>query len=149
MFMRIGFSNWSIIEKYFKMNFLSILSILLLKMTSWACFAGSELKFIFHWKAHLFIFCRSLIRLLAVFSGVLTVENKDVLSANNLGLHWRLSNKSIIYVRNKSGPNIESWETPVVSNQTLKFGNILWCLAFQFPVTHWQTFSNISLSSWI
>ena len=35
------------------------LVVFLLKMTSWACFVGSGLKFIFHWKAHLFIFFRS------------------------------------------------------------------------------------------
>ena len=35
MFMRIGFTNWHIIEKHFRR------------------FVGSELKLIFHWKAHL------------------------------------------------------------------------------------------------
>ena len=76
--------------------------VFLLKITSWACFVGSGLKLIFHWKAHLFISFRSLLRLLAVLSGSLTVEIKDVSSANNLGLHWRLSDKSLMYIRNKS-----------------------------------------------
>ena len=33
-----------------------------LKMTSWACLVGSELKLIFHWKAQLFIVSESLSR---------------------------------------------------------------------------------------
>ena len=90
------------------------LVVFLLKMTSWACFVGSGLKLIFHWKAHLFISFRSLLGLLAVLSGTLTVENRDVSSANNLGLHWRLSDKSLMYIRNKSGPNIEPWGTPAL-----------------------------------
>ena len=86
----------------------------LLKMTSYACFVGSGLKLIFHWNAHLFISFRSLFTLLAVLSATLTVENRDVSSANNLGLLWRLSNKSLIYIRNKSGSNVEPWGTPAL-----------------------------------
>ena len=58
-------------------------------MTSLACLVGSGLKPIFHRKTHLFISFRSLFRLLVVLSGTLTLKNRDVLSANNLGLHWR------------------------------------------------------------
>ena len=74
----------------------TFLAVFLLKMTSSTCFLGSELKLIFHWKAHLFISFRSLFKLLAVLSGTLTVQNRDVSSANNLGLHWRLSDKSLM-----------------------------------------------------
>ena len=102
-------------------------------MTSWTCFVGSKLEPVSHWKAHLFISFKPLFRLLAVLSGTLAVENRDVLSADNLGLHWklsdkslmfignkirpnnwRLSDKSLMYIRNKSGPNIESWKTPAL-----------------------------------
>ena len=88
MFLGIGFTNWNIIEKYFRMNFLSTLS------------AKNDL---------LSLLCRvrSLFRLLAVLSGTLTVEIRDETTANNLGLHCRLSDKSLMYIRNKSGPNIE------------------------------------------
>ena len=87
------------------------LVVFLLKMTSWACFAGSGLKLIFHWKTHLFISFRSLFKLLDAISGTLAVKNRDVSPANHLGLHWSLSDKSLMYIRNKSRPNIESWET--------------------------------------
>ena len=100
MVLGISFTTWYVIEKCFGINFL-------LKMVSRACFVGSELKLIFHWKAQLFISFRLLLRLLAVLSGSLTVGNRNVSSANNLRLHWRLSDKSLMYIRNKSGPNIE------------------------------------------
>ena len=90
------------------------LVVFLLKMTSWVCFVGSGLKIIFHWKAHLFISVRSLCRLLAVLLGTLIIENRDVLWVNNLGLHWRLSDKSFMYIRNKSGPYIEPLRTPAL-----------------------------------
>ena len=90
------------------------LVVFLLNITSWACFIGSGLKLIFHLKAHLFISFRSLFRLLAILSGTLTVENRVVSSVNNLGLHWRLLDKSLMYIRNKSGPNIEPWGTPAL-----------------------------------
>ena len=90
------------------------LVIFLLKITSWAFFVGSGTKFIFQWKAHLFISFRSLLRLLAVLSESLLAENRNVSSANNLGLHWGLPDKSLMYTRNKSGPNIELWETPAL-----------------------------------
>ena len=92
MFLGIDFTNWNVMENYFRMNFLSILS------------AKNDL---------LSLLCRvrSLFKLLAVLSGTLTVDIRDVSSANNLGLHWRLSDKSLMYFRNKSGTNIELWGT--------------------------------------
>ena len=85
--------------------------VFLRRITSWACIVGSGLKLVFHWKAHLFISFRSLFRLLAVLLGTLIVENRDVSPANNLGLHWRWSDKSLMYIGYKSGPNIEPWGT--------------------------------------
>ena len=90
------------------------LLVFLLKMTSWSCLVGSGLKLIFHWKAHLLFSFRSLLWFLAVLSGFLTVENRDVESSNNLGLHLRLSDKSLKYIRNKSRPNIEPWGIPAL-----------------------------------
>ena len=84
MFLGIGFTNWNIIENYFRTNFLSTLS------------AKNDLL-------RLLCRVRSLFRLLAVLSGTLTVEIRDDTTANNLGL----PDKSLMYIRNKSGPNIE------------------------------------------
>ena len=85
----------------------------LLKVTSWACYVGPRLKLIFQWKAYLFFSFSSLFGLLlAVLSDTLTAKNRDVSSANNLGLHRRLLDKSLMYIRNKRGPDIEPWETP-------------------------------------
>lgn len=79
-------------------------------------FSLRKLKFCFHqdlWLI-LLISCRSLFRLSSVHLGTLTVENRDLSSANNLRLHWRLSNESLMYFKNKSGPNIEAWPTPAL-----------------------------------
>ena len=120
----ISFSNWNIIirKKFFTclISFHNVvfawifLVVFLQKFISWACFVESGLKLIFHQRANLFNTFRSLFRLLAVFSGNLTVENKDVWSVNNLGLHWRLSEKSSMYIRKKSGPIKEPWGTPTL-----------------------------------
>ena len=85
-----------------------------LKRTSWAYFVGSGLKLISQWKTHLFISFWLLFRLIAVFSSTLTVVNRDVSSVNNLGLYWRLSDKPLMYIKNKSGLNIEPWGTPAL-----------------------------------
>ena len=49
-----------------------------------------------------------------ILGWIFLVENRDASSANNLGLHWRLSDKSLMYIRNKSGPNIKPWGTPAL-----------------------------------
>ena len=120
----------------------------LLKMTSWACFVGSGLKLIFHWKAHLFISFRLLLRLLAVLSGTLTVESRNVSSANNLGLHWRLLDKSLMYIRNKSGSNIDSWGTPALILAQDEFWPLRITLCFLFlkkSVKRFNKFPEIQL----
>ena len=72
------------------------LVVFLLKTTSWAYFVGSGVKLIFYWREHLFISFVFLFNLSAAISGSLTVENRNVSSANNLGIHWRLSYKSLM-----------------------------------------------------
>ena len=76
---------WNIIEKYFRMNFLSILSAKNHDLLSLFCIVMAETQF--PHESYLFISFRLLLRLLAILSGTLTVENRDVSSANNLGLH--------------------------------------------------------------
>ena len=77
MFLRIGFTNWNIIEKYFWMNFLSSLSakndpLSLLCMLRVE--AGKPIYFLGYHD-----------RLLVGFLfGTLTVENRDLSSAYNL-----------------------------------------------------------------
>ena len=44
--------------------------------------------------------------LLALLLGILT-ENRVVSSANNLGLPWRFSGKSLMYIGNKNRTNKE------------------------------------------
>ena len=75
---------------------------------------------------------RSLLRLLAVLSDTLTVENKDVSSANNLGMHWRLSDKSLMYTRNKSWPNIDPGGTPALILAQDELWLLRITLCFQF-----------------
>ena len=85
IFLGIGFTNWNVIEKYFRMNFLSSLSA-----------KNDLMSLLCRVRVELFISSRSLLRLLAVLSGTLTVENSQ-----------RLSDKLLMYIRNKSGPNID------------------------------------------
>ena len=115
------------------------LVVFLLKMTSWACFVGSGLKLIFHWKAHLFISFRSLLRLLAVLSGTLTVENSQ-----------RLSDKLLMYIRNKSGPNIDHWGIPILILAQVELWPLRITLCFLFlrkSVKRLNKFSEIPLGS--
>ena len=88
MFLRICFINWNIIEKHLKMNFLSSLSAKN-DLLNLLCRVMVEAHFPL--KPHFFIFFRLLFRLSTVLSGTWTVENRDVSSANNLGLHWNKS----------------------------------------------------------
>ena len=74
----------------------SILLIFLLKITSWACFLGSGLNLIFHWKAQSLIFIKSLFRSFAVEFIFWTTENREVSSANNFGFEVKPSDKSLI-----------------------------------------------------
>ena len=122
--------------------------VFLLKMTSWACFVGSGLKLIFHWKSELFISFRLVFRLLAVLSGPLTVENRYVSSANNLSLHWWSSGNSLMYIWNKSGPNIELWGTPamILTEDELWSLRITLCfLFFQKSVKRLNKFPEVAL----
>ena len=70
--LRIGFTNWNITEKYFRMNFLSRLSAKndLLNLRCWVrvkAYSPGESPFI--------------------TSRSLTVDNRDASSGNNFGLH--------------------------------------------------------------
>ena len=61
----------------------------------------------FHWKDQSLIFFKSPLSRPAdtVISWV--TEKKDVLSANSLTLDDKLSDKSLVYIRNNNEPNIE------------------------------------------
>ena len=83
---------------------------LLEKITSWACLLGSVLKFIFYWKAQLFILFKSWFNLLADKYWSFITEKSDVSSANSLELETKLSGKSVIYIKKYSGPRIV-WNT--------------------------------------
>ena len=91
---------------------------------------------------------RLLLRLLAILSGILTVENRDVSSANNVGLHWRLWDKSLMYIRNKSSPSIEPWETTalILAQDELWWLCVTLCFLFlKMPVKRFNEFSEIPL----
>ena len=89
-------------------------------MTSWACFLGSELKLIFHWNAHLFIFAKSLFSSRAEVLLSWITENKDVSSANSLAFEGNPSDKSLIYIKNNNGPVMEPWGSPALTSDQSK-----------------------------
>ena len=88
------------------------LVVFVVKMTSWACFVGLRLKLIFHRKVHLFISFRSLFKLLAVISGCLTIENRGMSSANNLGLYCQINHKCISEIKADQQQDHQHWYWP-------------------------------------
>ena len=71
-----------------------------LKITSCAWFFGSRLKLIFNWKAHLFIFTKSLFNSKAELLLSWITEKKFQLSANSLTFEGNPSDKLLIYIKN-------------------------------------------------
>ena len=52
---------------------------------------------------------KSLFKSISEASVFLTTEESEVPSANDLGLNPKFSDKSLIKIKNNSGPRIESW----------------------------------------
>ena len=90
------------------------LLIFLEKITFWACFLGSRLKFIFHWNVHLFIFFRSSFKFCAGKVTSWTTEKSKVSSGSSLGFETNLSEKSLINIKKKRGPKLDPWGTPAL-----------------------------------
>ena len=82
------------------------------KITSWACLLGSGLKLIFHWNAQLLILLKSLFKWLAEILTFCTMEKRDVSSTKSLSVVDRSSDRSLMQIKNNSGPSMEPWGTP-------------------------------------
>ena len=80
--------------------------IFLLNIISWDCLFGSGLKIIFHWKAHLSVWCKSLLNSFAEVSTSWITENKYILSANNFAFDDRPSARSLIQTKKRRGPKL-------------------------------------------
>ena len=68
-------------------------------ITSYACFEGGGLKFVFHYKTHLLTSFKSLLNQIKLFSAKFkswTMGNKEVSSANNFGLEVKPFDKPVI-----------------------------------------------------
>ena len=70
--------------------------VFLLKIISWTFLLWSGLKLIFHWKAHLLIWYKSLFNSFAEVSTSCITENKDVSSASNFEFDDKPSARSLI-----------------------------------------------------
>ena len=68
--------------------------ILLEKTTFWACLLMLGLKLIFRWKAQLFIFSKSAVKLIPDWFIPCRTEKSEASSANSSGLELKLSDKS-------------------------------------------------------
>ena len=84
-------------------NFLSFLA----KITSLACLLRSELKLIFHWKAHCFILARSLLSSEVIITESWITRKREVLSAKSLVFDDKISAKSLAYIKNNNGSRME------------------------------------------
>ena len=67
-----------------------------LKMTSWTCLVGSELKFSFYWNTQLSNIFKYLLRSFADVWVLCTTENKEVSSVNSFTLVVRPSGRSLM-----------------------------------------------------
>ena len=114
-----------------------------LKVTSCACFLGSELKLIFHWNDHLFIFAKSLFSSRAeVLLSWFTV-NKGVSSAKSLAFEDNPSEKSWIYIKNNNGPSMEPRGTPTLTSDQLETCTFKKTLCFLFLRNSHKRFSKL------
>ena len=68
----------------------------LLKFNSWACFLGSGLNLIFHWKAQSLIFLKLLFRSYDAEFMFWTTENREVSSANTFVFGVKPPDKSLM-----------------------------------------------------
>ena len=88
------------------------LTILGEKQISVACFLGSVLNSIFHWKARYLIIMRSSFNTRSDFLKSWHFENQDMLSASILLIDWIPSRNSLIYIKKMSGQKTDLCETP-------------------------------------
>ena len=59
------------------------------------------------------VLVKPLFKSFVAFLILCTAANSDVLSANSFRLHWRPSDESLIWIKNKRGPKIDPCGTPV------------------------------------
>ena len=114
------------------------------KITSWACLVRSGLKTIFYCLAHSRIFLKSLFSTFAVSKGSQISENKEVSSANNLTLLFKLCVRSLIYIRKNNGPNIEPCRAPawiVSQSDVWTLSRTLWNLLLKKLLINWNKFT--------
>ena len=71
-------------------------------------------RFIFH--VQVLTLAKSLLADLVIFS---TAENRDISSANNIGVEAKSSDKLLIYIRKNDGPSIQSCATssPIAAHE--------------------------------
>ena len=82
------------------------------KITSFACFFGSRLNYIFHWYAQFLIISQSEFRAFWEFLVLRIFEKSEVSSAKIWHIDIISSGKSFIYIKNKREPNTDPWGTP-------------------------------------
>ena len=92
-------------------NFFSFL----IKITSQACFLGSGLELIFHWKAHCFILEISLLSSKVVIIKSWITGKREASLAKSSVLDDKPSAKLLRYIKNNNGAIMESWGTPALT----------------------------------
>ena len=73
---------------------------------------GSGWKLIFQWIAQLLILFKSLFKGFAEVLTFCTMEKRDGSYAKNLAVVDRLSDRSLMWIKNNSDPSMEPWGTP-------------------------------------
>ena len=109
----------------------SSMPIFLVNITPWACLIGSESQIIFHWLAQLLIFTKSLFTSSGEVFTLWTTENNKVSSADSLAFD-KLSARSFLYIRNRSGPNAEPWGAHALTPGKEKVCTLSTTLCFVF-----------------
>ena len=113
--------------------------IFLENIASLSCLLWSGLNDIFRWYAHSDIFCKSLFNSFAEVLGSWTMENNDVSSANSFTVDVMSTDRSLMYIRKKSGPKMSPWGTPAFTGNR---SNV-----WPFKTTLWNLFAKKLLIS--
>ena len=88
----------------------------LLKITSCACLVMSGLKLIFHCNTQSWTLARLSFNSFAEASTLKTTENSEVSCTKSFALDDESFVESLIYIKNRSGPKIDSWGTPALTS---------------------------------
>ena len=117
-----------------------------LETSYWVCLLESRQKLIFYWNTHLFFLIRSSFKFFAVKVISWATVMREVSSANSLQLETRLSERSLIYIKEKREPRIDSWVTHALISAHEKYSPFKTIFCFLVSTKLIITFSKLPVA---